>query len=363
VSSQPVNHLTRHVWRWGLFSLMALSGWPMSSHPAQAAHHTRTAAVVEPAAMDDTYSPRQPGVPSTLQSDDFNSCTLGNQWEFINPQGDGTMVLDGTQLQLTVPAGVSHNVFENGILAPHLVQTVNDVDFEAVAKFTSPVTERFQVQGILVIQDVTPDAEDFIRFDFFHDGNNARIYAAAIQNGTPIPQIDTIITPTSGDLYLKVRREGNLWTESYSFDGVNYTNRNFTLTTPFAVTKVGLFAANHGAFTIPAHTAVVDYFFNTAAPIANEDGKPSTLTLTAAPQAGGTVAITAPLGKTNFACGEQITVAATPASGWRFDRWSGAVAGTANPVTFAYNIGDQVTANFVEGTSQQGLFLPVVSAQ
>jgi len=232
-----------------------------------------------------------------LASDDFNSCTLDPRWVFVNPLGDSTMSMNSTQVSLTVPGGTSHNVYDNGIPAPHLVQSVDNVDFEAVVKFESTPSQRYQVQGMLVIQDEEPDAEDFIRFDFFHDGTNLRGYAAVVRNGVPLPQISIMLTQTSTELYLKVRREGNIWTESFAFDGVNYIDRNFGLTTPMTVTQVGVFAANHGISNIPAYTAVVDYFFNTASPISNEDGKKTTLTLVATPPNGGTVAVTAPPGQ------------------------------------------------------------------
>ena len=304
-------------------------------------------------------------VDAGLVSDDFNSCTLDPRWTFVNPLGDGTMAMTGTQVTMTVPAGTSHNVFADGIPAPHIMQAVDDTDFEAVAKFESAVSQRFQVQGILVIQDEDPDAEDFIRFDFFHDGTNVRFYAATIQNGSPTLQFNDIVPSPGPSYYLKGQREGMVWTSSYSFDGVNFTKRNFTLSTPLNVTQVGVFVANHGNDTaIPAHTAIVDYFFNTASPIANEDGKPTTLPVAAQPTEGGTVVVEEPTGKTNFACGEQITLRANPADGWHFEQWSGSLSGSANPVTFGYNIGDNVTAVFAQGQGAQSrLYLPLVGNQ
>jgi hypothetical protein len=242
------------------------------------------------------------------------------------------------------------------------MQAVDNTDFEAVAKFESPLSQRFQVQGILVVQDEDANAEDFIRFDFFHDGTNVHLYAAVIRDGTPLPQLDIIVVPTGAEMYLKVRREGMVWTEAHSFDGVNYTERNFALTTPLTVNHVGVFVANHGSGdAIPAHTAIVDYFFNTASPIANEDGKSATLPLAAQPAQGGTVVVESPTGKTEFACAEQITLRATPAEGWHFEQWSGSLTGSTNPITFGYNIGDNVTAVFAQGQGAQSrLYLPLV---
>jgi hypothetical protein len=298
-------------------------------------------------------------ISSTVVSDDFNSCTLGEDWEFINPLGDGTVSLNGTRVLLTVPQGVSHNVFNQGIPAPRIMQAVEDTDFEVIVKFESSVNRRYQVQGIIVEQDVDDNEEDFIRFDFFHDGSNVRIYALSVQDGSPVERINEIITPVGTASYLKVRREGNVWTEAYSFDGESFTNFNFSLTNPLTVNKVGVFAGNHGnnPTVVPAHTAIVDYFFNNAAPISPEDGTPTTLAMTVTPEASGTVTITSPP-KTSFTCGETVTLQATPADGYKFTGWSGAAVGTTNPVTLTYDLGDAVTATFEKDSLD--LYLPLV---
>ncbi|WP_128755268.1 InlB B-repeat-containing protein, partial [Aquimarina sediminis] len=46
--------------------------------------------------------------------------------------------------------------------------------------------------------------------------------------------------------------------------------------------------------------------------------------------------------------GSIASVAATPASGWKFDGWSGALSGTSNPGTITMNANKTVTANFSE---------------
>ncbi|MCA9334322.1 hypothetical protein KC963_04700 [Candidatus Saccharibacteria bacterium] len=351
-------------------ALMMVLGLPMASLPVQAAdasdyraassfsrsHEYRLGAVSE-----QTEATSLGTAAASIQSDDFNSCTLDPRWEFINPLNDGTVTTNGTQVLLSVPEGISHNVFDAGIPAPRIMQMVSDTDFEIVVKFESEMAHRFQVQGIIIEQDIEPGAEDFIRFDYYHDGTNYHVFALSVRNGVPLSQIDVIVTPSGTDSYLKIQRAGNVWTESYSFDNVHYTSRNFTLTTPFTVTKVGLFAANHGSATIPAHTAVIDYFFNTAAPIVKEDGKPTTLTTKVDPPGAGTVTLIDPAGQTNFACGDQITLSAASTNGLLFNGWSGATTSTANPVTFAYEMGAVVTANFVQTQNQNLLYLPLIT--
>lgn len=50
--------------------------------------------------------------------------------------------------------------------------------------------------------------------------------------------------------------------------------------------------------------------------------------------------------KERYACGEEVTLTATPDMGWEFGRWDGAAIGSTNPVTVSYNISDTVTVIF-----------------
>ncbi len=44
--------------------------------------------------------------PSGLVSDDFNVCAVDSGvWSFVDPVGDGAAVVNGTQLELSVPGG------------------------------------------------------------------------------------------------------------------------------------------------------------------------------------------------------------------------------------------------------------------
>ncbi|MEM9514942.1 MAG: GDSL-type esterase/lipase family protein, partial [Actinomycetota bacterium] len=58
---------------------------------------------------DAQFTTRSSGVTGFV-SDDFNSCAVdGGLWTFVNPVGDGTVGVNGTQLELGVPGGVSHD--------------------------------------------------------------------------------------------------------------------------------------------------------------------------------------------------------------------------------------------------------------
>ena len=68
-------------------------------------------------------------------------------------------------------------------------------------------------------------------------------------------------------LYMRLKRVGNSWTQSYSFGGANWTAApafNHTL----AVSRIGPFAGNHGEpeTSSPPWTALIDYFLNIPAP-------------------------------------------------------------------------------------------------
>ncbi len=62
---------------------------------------------------------------------------------------------------------------------------------------------------------------------------------------------------------------------SYGDDGTNWTVAG-SFVEELTVTQVGVFASNYGSGgAAPAHTALVDYFFETSSPIVPEDGSVS----------------------------------------------------------------------------------------
>ncbi len=212
-----------------------------------------------------------------FRSDDFNASNLNTGiWTFSDPVGDATLLLGGTKtanarLQLSVPAGVPHDLFTGRNTAPRIMQPAADADFTLDVKFDSPVSRAFQVQGVIVQQSPTV----LIRFDFSSDGTATKAYAGSTANGfatDPVPRIPlTTIAPNNvAPLYMRIQRSGSTWTMLYSGDGTGYTQAgSFSLA--LTVTQVGAFVANAGTI-IPAHTALFDYFFDGASPVAPEDG-------------------------------------------------------------------------------------------
>lgn len=93
-------------------------------------------------------------------------------------------------------------------------------------------------------------------------------FRAVFTNGWPNIQINDAIAAAS-TIYLRLGRMGDQWTARYSYDGSTWTTAG-TFSHPLSVWSVGVFAGNFDPN--PAYTAIVDYFFETSAPIVPEDG-------------------------------------------------------------------------------------------
>jgi regulation of enolase protein 1 (concanavalin A-like superfamily) len=205
---------------------------------------------------------------STIASDDFNSATLNTSlWTFINPIGDASLTIVQTDarnsvLSIAVPAGKSHGIWMEGNKAPRIMQHANDTDFEIEVKYASALSKMYQTQGIVV----ETNSNNFLRLEFHSDGSSTRIFAAGFLNGNATAQMNNAIAPNAvAPLYLKVRRQGDLWTLSYSLDGKKWVIAG-SFTYFLRVTKVGPYIGNEGN-PAPAFTGLIDYFRNTASPI------------------------------------------------------------------------------------------------
>jgi hypothetical protein len=295
---------------------------------------------------------------STFASDDFNTCDLDTAlWEFVDPLGDATLAMVGTHTEdawasISVPAGVQHTMSSSNQNAPRIVQPVYNTDLEIEVKFESALTATNQLQGVLVEQE---ENRHFLRFDFVGSDVGTRIFAAIYDNGSFSQKIDSVITNTNvAPLYMRVRREGDRWTQSYSFDGQNWTTSG-SFEHTLVASKVGSFVGNSGSN--PAHTALIDYFFNTASRIVPEDGDRNTLTVNVV--GDGTVAEDPDWMAYN--CGDVVTLTATPALGWGFDGWSGDLTGSANPASLTMIGSKVVTASFVNRPPPERIFLPLIA--
>ena len=277
---------------------------------------------------------------SGIVSDDFNAGTLNTSlWTFVNPVGDGTESLNGTELLLNVPADVDHDIWDNGNRSVRVMQPANNTDFEIEAKFESTLTSRFQMQGMLVEQD----SNNFLRFDFYSDGYSNYILAVSFTGGIPtIVFVQELPESWGPPMFMRVTRMGDDWFLWSSQNGTDWEIRT-VISFAMTVSQVGVFGAN--AENLPAHTAVVDYFFNTASPIDPEDSNPTPLVLTTNPVGVGTIAKDP--NNANFAFGDVVTLTANANAGSTFTHWSGDAIGSSNPITITMDTDKTVTSTFL----------------
>ncbi len=204
-------------------------------------------------------------------SDNLDEPALNTSlWAIENPLGDGTVVMTGTGANLNVPMGKSHDLWTSGANAVRIMQPVSNSDFSVDVRFQSAVEIGNQDEGILVEQDGT----DFLRFDVLFSGTaGPELFAAGISGGKATKFVNTKISLARGPLWLRLSRSGDVWTGSWSSNGASFTAApNFTFDLNAA--KIGPYGGNSNttASNSPGFTAVVDYFFATSDPIANQDG-------------------------------------------------------------------------------------------
>ena len=196
------------------------------------------------------------GNPANLTPDNFNSGSLNTSiWTVVDPVGDSSISMTGSQFSISVPAGVEHSTWHNGNLSSRIIQPVTDADFDVMAKFDSELSGRYQSQGIFVEQD----SNNYIRFDFYQDktGSTTRIFAATFSNSSPTQQVKFEIA-SGGPFYLRVTRVGNQWSQYFSFDGTNWVHA-ITFDHTLLANYVGLFAGNYDVSS-DAYTVLIDDF-------------------------------------------------------------------------------------------------------
>ena len=210
---------------------------------------------------------------ATIISDDFSGSALDmSVWQFKDPLHDATLSFTGTGsddawLNISVPGGVNHDLWTNTSEVVQILQQFPNSDFEIEVKFSSTPSQKYQMQGLVVQRD----SANLVRFDVVHQEFRPHVFAATFKDGIPTVRKDS----TLGGLaprFLRLKREGSIWTGSFSFDGTEWVTAarfSFSLVT----TAGGVFAGNAGETpeASPAFTAQVDYFFNTAAPVVPED--------------------------------------------------------------------------------------------
>jgi len=197
-------------------------------------------------------------------SDDFHATTLNTSiWTFANPLGDATLGFDGQHVLITLPPNVEHKTATQIYTSPRLLENVANVDFEVQAKFDSLFKFANESEGITIEQD----NENFIHLELFHDCTHTIVRAVSGSSGV-VTDLGDVSTSNDGQppLLLRLKRTGSTWTASYSTDGINFASYG-TFSQALVVSRAGVYAGNAGAQAV-GFTSAVDYFFNTAAPIA-----------------------------------------------------------------------------------------------
>jgi len=288
-----------------------------------------------------------PAEPASLVSDDFSGASLDPVWSYTGQEGGAVgLGSEGGEafLTLTSPEG-AYDVWRSG-RGVSIAQETVDEDFTVDVRYLTRPAEAYEMQGIKVEEN----DDTWIRFDTYTNGSTLYAFAAVTIDGSSQAKFTRAI---SGDAnYLRLVREGDVFTFYYSGDGVTYT-RAGSVTQDLTVTKVGPFAGSTAGSG--GYTAQLDYFEVATDPLASEDGNART---NAAPVAADDayatdidtpVIITAAslLGNDTDADGDTLTIDAigTPSSGSLVDNGDGTYTFTPDPgftgtATFGYTVTD-----------------------
>ncbi len=293
----------------------------------------------------------EPKSKTTPKSDDFSQCELNSAlWTVVNPAGDGALTVTGNTARFSIPAGSEHNMWNDNADALRIMQPTDNRNFEVEVKFEDLPNAKYQMEGILIEQN----ANNWLRFDYYHNGQKLIINASkAIGGGATNVRFEAVDPEGSNRAYLKVNRNGNKWTQSYSFNGTDWTTF-VVFVQEIEVTSSGIFVGNTAQTPgeEPAFTTRADYFFNTEMPIDPED-QGNTVQVQTTGQ--GQVQVT-PL-KQTYECNETVTLTATPANEWIFTGWQGDLSGGTNPYVLTVRGDYDIVARFSQGAD---VFLPVV---
>lgn len=224
------------------------------------------------------------GGPTSFTSDNFNSRNLLRPlWSFTDPLGDASLKMkgynsDSARVEITVPAGSTHDTYTQGYESPRIMQACSNTDFTIDVKYFGGMQGQsfvsYEAMGILVEQD----SANVMRFDFVtgHLIDSVKAYSVYFQNGFSSPQVKIdnkfFAGYNSGPLWMRVSRKVNTWKMYYSLNGSTYTLAD-SFVYALTVSKVGLSVGNAGP-NPSAFTTSVDYFFNADSVINPEDSSP-----------------------------------------------------------------------------------------
>ena len=283
-------------------------------------------------------------------SDDFSGGLDSSVWSVVDPVGDGSVGVSGVgssdaRLELGVPAGVSHDLWHASNRSLRVMQSVADEDVEFEIRFDSVPDARFQMQGLLFEQD----ADNWVRFEFHHNGSSLRVFAASTTSGKSTSRVNSAISTSSASVWLRVSRVGDDWVMSWSDDGESFPTAG-SFSQSVSVSSVGPYVANHNSPTSasPAFTARINYVIDAAEP--HPEPEPVVFGLSTSVVGEGSVGRSPDAAE--YEAGTSVELLAEAADGWVFAGWSGDVSGEDNPVTVVMDDHRSVTATFIEGANE-----------
>jgi hypothetical protein len=185
------------------------------------------------------------------------------------------------------------------------------------------------------------------------------VYGSTPTGGVVIPVTGVSVSPATDSLNINQTRQltATVVPATATNKAVTWSSSAPAIAT---VSSTGLVTAlTEGTATITAVTADGNFTASSRI-IVSKVVTPQRYTITTSVTGSGTVALN-PSGGT-YNAGTSVTITATPASGYRFNNWSGGVTGTTNPVTVTVNANLAVTANFTQTVDTGNCNNPVAVA-
>ena len=158
--------------------------------------------------------------------DNFDSTTLGSEWQVIDPTGVSTFNLTANSgwLRINTTSPPDRELNSSVANAPRLMMEGISGDFTVETRLNATMTESEVSTGILVWKD----SSHFIRLDLIHmelnmtdtEYRDALWYRFKFIGGS---QVTTLIgSADTNSTYLRIVREGSRFTGEYSSDGINW---------------------------------------------------------------------------------------------------------------------------------------------
>jgi hypothetical protein len=209
-----------------------------------------------------TFSGLSPD-PAWVEVDANSDCTVG----FQNP---GTI---NSYVTLSIPNAADIHNYGSTLGALCLVQPCTNTNFAIEAMFTTNVPEAAAF-GLIVtnaLGGTPPVPTAWLTFNVYRTLTVHNVETSLTGNFF----LDSVVAQTY-PLGLRLIRsgDGTAWSTQYKLGAANWSTPVADPAHSITAANVGVFCANFGG-AFPAWTQTVDYFFETSAPIANED-QPST---------------------------------------------------------------------------------------